>query len=78
MNLSSKYTSINELSEKIKETAESIDSIECSDEKYIEITEYVSKSKLLETDFKYKEGNTIKVIYDKDNNSLRIEQDYTE
>lgn len=74
MNIPDKYSSINSLSDRFTKIAESIDSIETTDDEYLNVTVYVNEKKLKMIDIEYSDGNKISIDYSKENNRLRIKQ----
>lgn len=75
LNFSPKYTSINYLSGKCKEFSDSIDSVKTTDDEFIQITVYVQGQDLIQTNIKFKDENLVKIIYNKKENSLSIQQE---
>lgn len=74
-NFPDKYTSINYLSDKCVEISNRIDSIKTTDEEFIQITVYINGQDLIQTDVKFRDENLVKIIYNKKENSLSIQQD---
>ena len=75
LNFPSEYTSINYISSQFLDISKSINSVKATDDEFVEVTVYVENSKLLQTDIKYRDENLIKIVYDKENNTLNIKQD---
>ncbi len=74
LNLPSKYTDISAISENITKTIQYIDTIETNDKNFIEIIVYVEEGKVLQTNIKLEDDSTIKVIIDRANRKVKIEQ----
>ncbi len=74
MNLPANKVSVNSLSEQFREYSNKINSLECTDNQYMEIIAYVENDKLLRTDIKLIDGNAIEISYDNQSNSLNIKQ----
>lgn len=75
LNLPSEYTQISNISNKFLEISNNIKSIDTTDDEFIEITIYVENSKLIQTNIKIGQDKLIKVVYDKDNNTIDIKQE---
>ena len=75
LNLPTEYTDTNNISNKFLEISNNIDKIETTDNKLIDIKSYVENSKLIQTNFIIGEDRTIKIIYDKENNKVDIQQE---
>ena len=74
-NFPDKYTSINYLSDKCIEISNRIDSIKTTDDEFIQITVYIKGQDLIQTNVKFMDENLIKIIYNKEENSLNIQQE---
>lgn len=75
MNLPSKYTDINYLSDKFLNIAHEIDSAKSTDEEFMEIIVYTENNELLQTAFKIRNERIIKITYSKKNNKINIKQE---
>lgn len=75
LNFGSEHTSVNTISNKFLEISEKINSVESTDDEFIEVTVYVENFELLQTNIKFKNENLIKITYDKENNNLKIKQE---
>lgn len=75
LNLPTKYTDINSISESAKEIIQYLDSINTTDENFIEITVYVENKNVVQTNIEIKGSSIIKVIFDKDNKMVKIKQE---
>ncbi|MBQ3408223.1 MAG: hypothetical protein IJH12_03345 [Clostridia bacterium] len=75
LNAPKKYTEYENICEQISKLIEKIDSIETSDDVFLEITTYVENSETVQTNIKVKDGNVIKIIFKKDENKMCIIQE---
>lgn len=75
LNLPKKYTEYEVITNKITDIIEKLDSIETTDEQFLEATIYVEKGQTLQTNIKIKDGSVIKIIFKKDENKLFIVQE---
>lgn len=75
LNLSEKYTDYNVITAKIADLIEKIDSIETTDEVFMEMTVYVENGRTILTSIKIKDGSIIKIVFKKDESKLYITQD---
>lgn len=74
-NFPDKYTSINYLSDKCMEISNRINSTKTTDNEFIQVTVYIHGQDLIQTDIKFRDENLIKVVYNKEDKSLNIQQD---
>lgn len=75
LNFGEEHTKISVISNNFLEISNNINSIETTDDEFIEVTVYVENSELLQTDLKIKQEKLIKILYDKENNKINIKQD---
>lgn len=75
LNLPSKYTDINTLSDRIKKIIQYLDSLETNNDNFIEITVYVEDGNVIQTNINIKDSSNIKFIYDADNRKITIKQE---
>lgn len=75
INLPSKYTEISYLSNKFSEQSSKLDSVEANDDPYMDVIVYTENGQLLQTNIKIKNDRVIKIIYNKEQNQLYIQQE---
>lgn len=75
LNLPSKYTEIDYLSNKFSEQSSKLDSVEANDNPYMEIIVYTENGELLQTNIKIENDRVIKLIYSKGKNQFYIQQE---
>lgn len=75
LNLPKKYTEYDYIKEQISKLIDYVDTIETTDNKFIELTAYVEDGNLIQTNIKIKEGSVIKIINKKENNEVYIVQE---
>lgn len=75
LNVPKKYTEHNVITGELSKLIEKIDSIETTDEKFLEVTVYVENKQTIQTNIKIKDGSIIKIVFKRDENKLYIIQD---
>ena len=75
LNFPKKYTEYDYIKNCISQLMDYIDTIETTDDQFIEITVYVENGNMIQTNIKIKDNNAIKIINDRDNNKISIVQE---
>ncbi len=75
LNIPKKYTEHDAITGEVSKLIEQIDSIETTDEKFLEATVYVENKQVIQTNIKIKDGSVVKIIFKRDENKLYIIQD---
>ena len=75
LNLPQEKCQISTISNKLNELADKVDNVYTTSDEFIEISVYVEKGNLLQTNLKIYEDKLIKITCDKENNSINIKQE---
>lgn len=75
LNLPKKYTDYEAVKSQISQLIEKIDSMECSDEKLVEITIFVENKNVIQTNIKVKDGSAIKIVPQDNGRKLCVMQE---
>ena len=75
LNLPQEKCQISTISNKLNELADKVDNVYTTSDEFIEISVYVEKGNLLQTNLKIYEDKLIKITCDKENNGINIKQE---
>ncbi|MBR2744289.1 MAG: hypothetical protein IKE01_03215 [Clostridia bacterium] len=75
LNMPSKYTDVEFLSKYFSDIAKDIEQANTTDKPYMDIIVYTENGELIQTNIKIQDSRLIKIIYDRNDNSVSIKQE---